>query len=79
MARSKPIPVKLSEELISRLDAVSSTTGLNNRSAVIKFCLSTFLDYVEQQKLTGLPAEWSEILRLLDGRSSKRPRRNKDD
>lgn len=71
MARSKPIPVKLSDELIARLDAVSASTGLNNRSALIKFCISTFLEHVERSGLKGLPAEWEEILRDLDGRSHR--------
>lgn len=76
MARAKPIPVKLSDEIIARLDRVSLATGLNNRSAVIKFCISTFLDHIERSGRAGLPADWKEILRDMDGRTYRyRPQR----
>ena len=71
MPRSKPIPVKLSDELISRLDEVSQQTGLNNRSAIIKFCLSTFLDHFESKGRSALPPDWKVILRHLDGRTHR--------
>ena len=71
MARSKPIPVKLSDEIIARLDRVSLSSGLNNRSAVIKFCLNAFLDHLDKTGITGLPNDWKEILRDLDGRTHR--------
>jgi hypothetical protein len=71
MPRGKPIPVKLTEELIARIDRVSEKIGLHNRSAVIKFCVSTFIDHFEQHGETSLPLNWREILRELDGRTHR--------
>ena len=68
MARAKPIPVKLSDEMISRLDKVSRDSGLNNRSSVIKFCLAKFLEYVEENEVQGLPGDFKAILDGLDAR-----------
>jgi metal-responsive CopG/Arc/MetJ family transcriptional regulator len=68
MTRARPIPVKLSDELIARLDSVSKRSGLNNRSAVIKFCCKTFCDYIDRMHIAGLPDEWRQILTDLDQR-----------
>jgi metal-responsive CopG/Arc/MetJ family transcriptional regulator len=71
MPRGKPIPVTLSPEIIARLDRVSAQSGMNNRSAVIKFCLSTFLDYIEEHGVRGLPANWEEMVKHHDGRTHR--------
>ncbi|MFO7870041.1 MAG: ribbon-helix-helix domain-containing protein [Kiritimatiellia bacterium] len=68
MTASKPIPVKLSEGLVQRLDRVSEKTGLGNRSALIRLCLRSFLDYYEKKGKVSLPVNWREILEWEDGR-----------
>ena len=63
--------MKLTDDLIERIDRVSTTTGLNNRSAVIKFCVSSFLDHFDAKGETALPLNWREILKDLDQRKHR--------
>lgn len=58
---TKPIPVKLSVEILERLDHAASVTGLQNRSALIRLCLQSFLDYFEQHGEMTLPLEWQTV------------------
>lgn len=71
MGESKPIPVRLSDEVIKRLDAVAKKSGLESRTAVIKLCLSAFLDSYEADGAAALPREWKKLLRDTDGRSHR--------
>lgn len=70
MAITKPIPVKLSDEVIQKLDKISESTGLNNRSSLIRLCLQSFLDYFEKHGEAALPLNWREILADNDGRKN---------
>lgn len=79
MAKGKPIPVKLAPEMIARLDAASQKMGLNNRSAVIKFCLQTFLTHFEKTGESKLPPDWREILHETDGRAHRYSKKEKED
>ena len=45
--RSIPIPVKLSPDIIARLNAASKKLGLNNRSAVMKLAIVNQLSQIE--------------------------------
>jgi hypothetical protein len=71
MAQTKPTPVRLSIELIDRLDRAAKTAHLSNRTEVIKLCISSFLDYFEQHGVAALPLNWEEMLRDMDGRTRK--------
>ena len=71
MDRGKPIPIRLTEDLVARLDKVSERMHLFNRSAVIKFCVSTFLDYFEKHGEASLPSNWQAILQDMDHRYSR--------
>ena len=71
MSEGKPIPVRLSEEIISRLDSVAKSSGLANRTAVIKLCVGSFLDHFEKTGTSALPLDWKEILREQDGRTHR--------
>jgi hypothetical protein len=49
MAASKPIPIRFDEDFVDRLDAAADTIG-SNRAAVIRFCVLTFVEYLERQQ-----------------------------
>lgn len=68
MAETKPIPVRLSPEIISRLDAAAERMG-NTRAGVIKLCLASFLDGFERKGTAALPLNWETLLDQLDGRT----------
>ena len=53
--RSRPIPVKLDDLTISRLDRASRSIGTNNRSSVIKIAIAMVLRDIEAGTL-HLPA-----------------------
>ena len=68
---AKPIPVRLPEDVIARLDAAAESLGLDNRSEVIKLCISTFVKHVEMHGKLCLPMDWEEILKDMDGRTHR--------
>lgn len=71
VADTTPIPVRLSQPIIDRLDKVAATMG-NSRGGVIKFCVSSFLDHFERNGgQTSLPPNWREILKQSDGRTHR--------
>lgn len=67
MSEQKPIPVRLSEEVIARLDVVAAQMG-STRAGLIRLCTKTFLDHLEEAGLQGLPLNWRDILAQADGR-----------
>ena len=71
MAKAKPIPVRLSDEIIDRLDRAAKRAHLSSRTEVIKICVASFLDYFEREGVASLPLNWEEILRSMDGRTKK--------
>lgn len=70
MRDSKPIPIRMSKEMIARLDRAALTLKLDTRAAVIKFCLHTFLSHIEKDGENYLPDGWRMILRETDGRTT---------
>jgi hypothetical protein len=42
---------------------MSRTTGIDNRSAVIKLCLKSFFDYFDEHGDLTLPADWGKIMK----------------
>lgn len=69
MPEQKPIPVRLSDEVTSRLDEVAKSIG-SNRAALIRLCTTTFLDYLDKVGVAGLPMDWRAIIAESDGRRS---------
>jgi predicted DNA-binding protein len=69
MSEGKPIPVRLSPDIIRRLDAVAKKTGMSTRASIIKICVTGFLDYFERTGMAGLPLNYREIIQSLDGRT----------
>jgi hypothetical protein len=68
MPEKKPIPVRLENELIARLDKASKRLG-NNRAALIRFCVDSFLSYFENNGgVASLPPNWRELFDAQDGR-----------
>jgi hypothetical protein len=67
--KTKTLPVRLPPEVIARIDAVAKSSGINNRTAIIKFCVSTFLDHIEAEGKSAFPPNWKEIIKRLDGRT----------
>jgi predicted transcriptional regulator len=69
VAAKKPIPVRLSDELIARLDAAAEKVG-SNRAAVIRMLLDRWVTDFEKRGTAMLPVDWPGIMEGLDGRSS---------
>lgn len=67
----KPLPVRLSDDMLRRLDQAADRMGMQNRTDIIKLCISSFLDYFEAHGKTSLPVDWQTILRDLDGRTHR--------
>lgn len=67
MAERRPIPVRLDEDLIVRLDEVARRIG-SNRAAVIRFCVQTFVEHVAAQVRAPLAPDWYEIIRRIESR-----------
>jgi hypothetical protein len=67
VAEQKPIPVRLSEDVIARLDKQAAMMG-SNRAAMIRYCTTTFLNHIEKTGLGGMPANWQAIVEESDGR-----------
>lgn len=69
VARTAPIPVRLSPDIIARIDDVADQMG-NTRAGVIKLCITSFLAHFEESGgLASLPLDWKDVLDSLDGRT----------
>jgi DNA-binding MurR/RpiR family transcriptional regulator len=69
MPKTKTIPVRLDPVLLARLDRLAKATGLS-RSAVIKFCVSTFTEAIPDLRGPYLE-QLKEKLHQLDGRTHR--------
>jgi hypothetical protein len=68
---AKPIPVRLSAELIRRLDAAAALLH-TNRAAVIRLCADTFATHVLEHGTATMPPDWIKLLPPIDGRANVR-------
>lgn len=59
--------MRLSPEVIGRLDTASKNLHIN-RAGVIKLCLLSFLEHLDERGSASLPLDWEEMLRQADGR-----------
>ena len=57
----KPVPVRLSEEMISRLDAAAEGLGCN-RAALIRMLLCSWIAAFEKEAGGALPGDWRKIM-----------------
>lgn len=80
---TRPIPVRLPDDLVVRLDAAAKRIG-SNRAALIRFCTETWLSHYERTGVASMPPDWETIIRSYDGRRAPalagkggRPRRHK--
>lgn len=64
---SKPIPVRLDENLIRRLDAIATRIG-SNRAAVIRMLVQIWVEDFEKRGQAALPVNWRGIMDGLDAR-----------
>ena len=67
MADSSPIPVRLTNTTIKRLDAVARQIG-SNRAAVMRMLVEKWLDHYDAEGKATLPPDWKQVMRALDGR-----------
>jgi len=69
MPKTKTIPVRLDPVLLARLDRLAKAAGLS-RSAVIKFCVSTFTEAIPDLRGPYLE-QLKEKLHQLEGRTHR--------
>jgi hypothetical protein len=63
-----PIPIRLDDETIGRLDKAAASMG-TNRAALMRFLLETFLGNFEGGGgVASLPINWKALMDGLDGR-----------
>ena len=68
MAETKPIPVRLGQDKIDRLDAAAKRIG-NNRAGVIRFLVDSWLADFEKRGVASLPPNWEQIIAAADNRT----------
>ncbi len=68
---TKPIPVRIPEEWLPRIDAVAKQLG-TNRARLIAFSGQTFAEFFEEHGVTSMPPNWSEIFDNMDGRRRRK-------
>ena len=68
----KLIALRLSEETLNRIDRLVETTQLEDRSAVIRLCVTSFLKHFEEngEKIT-LPLDWEKIIKTQSKEKSQ--------
>jgi len=67
VSATKPIPIRLSEDITKRLDECARRIG-NNRASLIRLLLDTWLSSFEKHGEAVLPPDWQEIMASYDHR-----------
>ena len=57
--------------MVADIDAAQDRLGFDNRTAVIKFCVKTFIRHLAAHGEAGLPPNWREMMKDLDGRTHR--------
>jgi len=71
MPISKPIPLRLSDDLLKRLDAAAQKLGYS-RAQLIRYLLVRWLEYFEARRgNVAMPPDIEEVLRLQDGNACR--------
>lgn len=68
MFKTKPIPVRLPEWIIAKLDSAASKLGYT-RAGIIRYCVETWLGHYDKHGTGALPADWDRVIREFDGRT----------
>jgi hypothetical protein len=68
---TKPIPVRIPEEWLPRIDTVAKQLG-TNRARLIAFSGQTFAEFFEKHGVSSMPPNWSEIFDSMDGRRRRK-------
>lgn len=68
---TKPIPVRIPEEWLPRIDEVAQQLG-TNRARLIAFSGQTFAEFFEKNGVSAMPPNWSEIFDNMDGRRRRK-------
>lgn len=71
VSETKPIPVRLDDALIARLDRIADRIG-TTRSSVIRMLVSTWVESFERAGTASLPMNWESLMADLDGRTSSK-------
>ena len=71
MSEQRPIPVRLSDEVIQQLDETATRLG-TNRAALIRLCLTAFLEAFDRHGSVVLPLDWTEVAATMDGRRTRK-------
>ena len=66
---TKPIPVRIPEDWLPRIDAAAKRLG-TNRARLIAFCAQTFAENFERSGVSSMPPNWEDILEGMDGRTT---------
>lgn len=68
---SRPISVRLTPDILARLNRISERSGLS-RSSVIKVLVNSFLERVGDEAISGHALQaWEEAIMNLDGRTRR--------
>ena len=68
VAAKKPIPFRLDDALIERLDSASRRIG-QPRAGLVRYLVDTWLSHFESEGTAMLPPDWKQIMRDQDGRT----------
>ena len=64
-------PVRLSDEVIQQLDETAASLG-TNRAALIRLCLTAFLEAFGRHGSVVLPLDWTKVVETMDGRRTRK-------
>ena len=70
---TKPIPVRIPEEWLPRIDSVARKLG-TNRARLIAFSGQTFAEFFEKNGVSSMPPDWNEIFDNMVGRRRRKDR-----
>lgn len=68
MFKTKPIPVRLPEWIITKLDSAASKLGYT-RAGLMRYCIETWVGHYDKHGTAALPVEWDKVIREFDGRT----------
>ncbi len=68
--RTKPLPIRFDPDLTNRIDSTARKMGLT-RTAIIKTCVSGFLEVLEHAIPPAELKDLQALLRKMDGRHTR--------
>jgi metal-responsive CopG/Arc/MetJ family transcriptional regulator len=70
VASTVPIPIRLGEDIIARLDEAAKRLG-NNRASLVRFLIDSWLADYESRGNAFLPPNWEAIMAGYDHRTKE--------